>query len=234
MDIYSKGIMASLLGVCLVGLSMSSAHAESKDKEVKSASDRTEVAVGNLVYAGTKSSKCFSSKFLQVAERETNIVSARKFETVKLSKDELFNFPFSVMTGEGVFALREEERVNLRAYLNRGGFILASAGCSSQEWDQSFRKEMKKVFPNVEFKKIPMDHNIFKTVFDIPKIKLKKDRGDAALEGLEIDGRIVLVYSKEGLNDTPNAGGGCCCCGGNEVKNSQEINVNVFTYALTH
>ena len=47
-------------------------------------------------------------------------------------------------------------------------------------------------------------------------------------------GKIVLIYSQEGLNDTANAGGGCCCCGGNEIRNSQEINVNVFTYALTH
>ena len=42
----------------------------------------------------------------------------------------------------------------------------------------------------------------------------------ATLEGLEIDGRIVLIYSPEGLNDTANAGGGCCCCGGNEIRNS--------------
>jgi hypothetical protein len=58
------------------------------------------------------------------------------------------------------------------------------------------------------------------------------------LEGLEIDGKIVMVYSPEGLNDTANAnksgGKNCCCCGGNEVKNSQQINVNIFTYALTH
>ena len=77
-----------------------------------------------------------------------------------------------------------------------------------------------------------MDHPIFHTVFDITSIQLKK--GTATyLEGLVIDGKIVLVYSQEGLNDTPNVKG-CCCCGGNEVRNSKEINVNIFTYALTH
>jgi hypothetical protein len=194
----------------------------------------TVVNVGNLVYAGTKTSKCFSDKFLSVVGRETNIVPAKHFESVKLSTQKLYDYPFSVMTGEGLFTLRAEERVNLRDYLMRGGFLLASAGCSSDEWDQSFRREVKKVFPEYEFKKLTMDHSIFSTVFDITRIKLKKDRGNPVLEGLEIDGRIVLLYSKEGLNDTANAGGGCCCCGGNEVKNSQEINVNVFTYSLTH
>ncbi len=196
--------------------------------------EKDAVKVGNLVYAGTKTSKCFSDKFLSTVERETNITPDLKFETVKLAAKEIYNYPFAVMTGEGLFTLREQERANLRAYLNRGGFLLASAGCSSQEWDQSFRREIKRIFDGIELKRIPDDHSIFKTVFDINRIRLKKDTGKAGLEGLEIDGRIVLVYSKEGLNDTPNAGGGCCCCGGNEVKNSQEINVNVFTYSLTH
>ena len=57
-------------------------------------------------------------------------------------------------------------------------------------------------------------------------------RGD--LEGLEIDGRIVLVYSQEGLNDTSNAASGCCCCGGDELRYAHRINVNLLTYALTH
>jgi hypothetical protein len=65
-----------------------------------------------------------------------------------------------------------------------------------------------------------------------------KKGGTAYLEGLVVDGKIVMIYSGEGLNDTANAskedGKQCCCCGGNEIKNSQDINVNIFTYALTH
>ena len=60
-----------------------------------------------------------------------------------------------------------------------------------------------------------------------------KNGGTTQLEGLGIDGRIVLIYSAEGLNDTPNVKG-CCCCGGNEIKNCHEINANVFAYCLTH
>jgi len=192
------------------------------------------VKCANLIYAGSKSSKCFSDKFLATTRVETNIETHSAFEPVKLGKEELFAYPFAVMTGEGLFTLLEEERINLRSYLERGGFLLASAGCSSKEWDQAFRREMKKVFPGQELATIPMEHKIFKTVFDVTSVRLKKGSTTAALEGLEIDGRIVLIYSPEGLNDTANAGGGCCCCGGNEVRNSQEINVNVLTYALTH
>jgi hypothetical protein len=38
------------------------------------------------------------------------------------------------MTGEGAFSLTDDERKNLKAYLEKGGFLLASAGCSSKDW----------------------------------------------------------------------------------------------------
>ncbi len=191
----------------------------------------------NLVYAVSKSSVCFSDQFLATVSRETNCQVERKFTAVRLAEEEIYQFPFAVMTGEGAFSLTERERHMLKSYLTRGGFLLASAGCSSAEWDQSFRQEVRRVFPDNKLVKIRMDHPIFHTVFDVQAIQLKKG-GATQLEGLEIEGKIVLVYSPEGLNDTGNAGRDgsrqCCCCGGNEIKNSQEINVDIFTYALTH
>lgn len=187
---------------------------------------------GNLVYGGSKSSVCFSDKFLDSVRRETNCQPASKFSAIKLATPDIFNFPFSVMTGEGSFVLPEQERKNLRAYLSRGGFILASAGCSSRDWDVSFRKEIKKVFPEYKLKPLPLDHPIFHTVYDIKDLRLTHG-GRGQLEGMEIDGKIVMIYSADGLNDTGNVQG-CCCCGGNEVANCHEINVNAFTYALTH
>ncbi|GMW01845.1 MAG: hypothetical protein AMXMBFR84_29820 [Candidatus Hydrogenedentota bacterium] len=190
------------------------------------------ITCANLIYAGSKSSVCFSDKFLATVAQETNVDADRGFTPVKLASEDVFNYPFAIMTGEGAFSLFEQERVNLKAYLTRGGFLLASAGCSSREWDQSFRKEFDRIFPDGELVKIPINHPIYHTVFEINQIYLKSG-GSALLEGYEIDNRIVLVYSPEGLNDTGNVRG-CCCCGGNEVKNSERVNTNIITYALTH
>ena len=190
------------------------------------------VKCANLIYAGSKSSVCFSDKFLATVEKETNIAADRKFTPVKISGAELFDYPFAIMTGEGAFNLLEQERKNLKSYLSRGGFLLASAGCSSADWDRSFRREFKQVFPDKKLKKISLDHALFKTIYDIKTIRLKNG-GTTQLEGLEMEGRIVLIYSAEGLNDTPNVKG-CCCCGGNEIRNCHEINANVFAYCLTH
>jgi hypothetical protein len=192
------------------------------------------VKCANLIYANGKTSVCFADHFLSDIRKQTNIWTDQHFTAVKLESPELFGYPFSVMTGEGAFTLTEDQRRNLREYLTGGGFLLASPGCSSEPWDESFRREIRAVFPEVKFAEIDLDHPVFKTVYNIPELKTKKKGKTARLEGVILDGRLVLVYSRDGLNDTANAGGKCCCCGGNEVLNARQVNVNLLAYALTH
>ncbi len=189
------------------------------------------VQVANLVYAGTKSSQCFSDHFLVAAEKESAVSTSRRFHAVKLGSDELFGFPLVIMTGEGSFDLPDSERENLKTFITRGGLLLASAGCSSQDWDRAFRREMSKIFPDAPLKEIGMDHAIFHMVYDISDLQGKHGK-PRPLEGITIDGRIGVLYSRDGLNDTEHAQG-CCCCGGNEITNASQINVNVLAYALT-
>lgn len=197
------------------------------------ATETEAVQCANLIYAGTKTSKCFSDEFLSAIQKQTTIKTERRFRSVKLASDELFKYPFVIMTGESSFHLTSKERENLKKYVTTGGFLLASAGCSNEEWDKSFRREVKRLFNNKKLNKIDMDHSVYKTVFSIKKIDLKQTESDPRLEGLEHDGKIVAIYSHHGLNNTANAEG-CCCCGGNEIQNSLEINVNIFVYALLH
>src|SRR5689334_1596145 len=131
------------------------------------------VQVANLIYAGTKSSKCFSDHFLIQAEKDSKISTSRRFHSVKLASEELFEFPLVIMTGEGEFSLPDGERENLRKFVHNGGFLLASAGCSSPEWDRSFRSEMAKIFPEYPMQEIGMEHPIFHTVYDINQLQAK-------------------------------------------------------------
>ncbi len=192
------------------------------------------VRVGRLVYAGGKTSKCFADGFLELADRHMESNVSRQFEGVDLASDEIFEFPFIIMTGEGAFSLSEKERKNLRSYIQRGGFLLASAGCSNQAWARSFRDAFSDVFADHELEELDTKHPMFHTLFDIDRIVATKGSARGALYGMSINGRLSIVFSPLGLNDTANAGGGCCCCGGNEVRNAKEINANILAYALTH
>ena len=190
------------------------------------------VQVANLVYAKTKSSECFADHFLVQAEQESSISTSRRFHAVKLDSDEIYNFPLIIMTGEGVFELPDNERQNLKRFVERGGFLLASAGCSSKEWDKSFRNEMTKIFGEKRLAGIDFKHPVFHTVYDIEDFKAKHGTIQP-LEGVHFEGRLGVLYSQDGLNDTAHTTG-CCCCGGNEIKNCLQINVNILAYALTH
>ncbi|MDP6356170.1 MAG: DUF4159 domain-containing protein [Planctomycetota bacterium] len=190
------------------------------------------VQVANLIYAGSKSSKCFSDNFLVRAEKDSAISTSRRFHAVKLKDDDLFDYPLVIMTGEGTFRLSDKERQNVRKYVERGGFLLASAGCSSEEWNRSFRSEMSNIFPKTPLKKLDMSHQVFHTVYDVKSITVKHGR-PRPLEGITLNGRLGVIYSHDGLNDTAHTTG-CCCCGGNEIKNSIQINVNILAYSMLY
>ena len=191
------------------------------------------VQCANLIYGVNQTSRCFSDEFLSAVQRDTAIASERRFRSVKLASEELFEYPFVIMTGESRFSLSGRERENMKKYLTSGGFLLASAGCSNVDWDHSFRREIKSMFEDQELVTVNTNHPVFHTVYDIAELKPWHPAPQPRVEGLELDGKLVILYSPQGLNDTAHTEG-CCCCGGNEILNSMEMNVNVFVYALTH
>jgi hypothetical protein len=166
-------------------------------------------------------------------QQKTSIATERRFKAVKLADDELFKIPFVIMTGESDFNLTTKERENLKKYLTNGGFLLASASCSNEAWSKSFEREIKSIFGNDCLKDIPLSHDLFRTVFTVKDLKLSHSGPETLLQGLTLNGKIVVVYSPEGLNDSSHADG-CCCCGGNEIQNAMEINANILAYALLH
>jgi DNA transposition AAA+ family ATPase len=77
-----------------------------------------------------------------------------------------------------------------------------------------------------------MSHAVFHTVYDIAELKAKRGH-PKPLEGVTINGRLGVIYSPDGLNDTEHSQG-CCCCGGNEITNCVDVNVNILAYALMY
>ncbi|QQL43980.1 DUF4159 domain-containing protein [Sulfuriroseicoccus oceanibius] len=176
---------------------------------VPAAAKEGAVQCGNLIYAGTKTSRCFSDEFLTVVQQKTSISTERRFKPVKLSSDELFKFPFVIMTGEEDFNLTAKERENLKKYLENGGFMLASPGCSNGAWADAFRREVKRIFGADALEDIAMDHPVFNTVFKVKTLKLSHG-GTGKMQGVTLNGKMVVAFASDGLNDTSNTEG-CCC-----------------------
>ena len=127
---------------------------------------------------------------------DTNI--NENIEEVKPEDPELFNYPFVHLTGHGNIFFSDEAAQNLRLYLLSGGFLHADDNYGLSPY---FRKAIKKVFPNKEFKELASDHPIFSTKFifenGLPKIH-EHDGNPPQAFGIENDnGRLMVLFTYE-------------------------------------
>ncbi len=116
---------------------------------------------------------------------------------VTLQDPDLFSYPFVFLTGHGDIQLSDVEVENLRDYLLRGGFLYAD---DDYGMDEAFRREMKKVFPGLEFVELPFSHPIYHCFYNFnngpPKIH-EHDNKPPKGYGLFYKERLVVYYTFE-------------------------------------
>jgi hypothetical protein len=189
------------------------------------------IRCGSLVYDQDQTAVCFAQQFLADAATDTGLNIAPNFMSVALATEEVFKTPLCIFTGKGNFTLTETERQNLRKYLENGGFIYSSPGCSEEAWNAAFKREIALALQGYKLEPIPMSHDVFSTVHKIKELTVRGN--PTTLQGIVINGRLALLHSDEGLNDVKNAKG-CCCCGGAEIDQARLVNINAVAYALLH
>jgi len=85
---------------------------------------------------------------------------------LRLTDAELADYPFIYMVEPGSLYLSDEEAVALRHYLLNGGFLMLDDFWGDSEW-AGMAGQMKKVFPDRNFVELPLDHPLYRCVFDI-------------------------------------------------------------------
>lgn len=117
--------------------------------------------------------------------------------TVDVGSPEIFNYPYIELTGHGNIIFSESETINLRNYLEAGGFLHVD---DNYGLDQYFRREIKKIFPNKELIELPPNHPIFHQKYNfnqgLPKIH-EHDGKPAQAFGIFMDKRLVCLYTYE-------------------------------------
>jgi len=125
----------------------------------------------------------------------TNIYT--DYATVEAGSSDIFNYPFVHMTGHGNVIFTDADVENLRAYLLSGGFLHID---DNYGLDEFVRREMKKVFPELEFTEVPFSHEIYHQKYEftdgLPKIH-EHDAKPAQGFGLFYEERLICFYSYE-------------------------------------
>ena len=133
---------------------------------------------------------------LLAAIRERTALPVEATEArVTLMDDRLWDYPFLHMTGHGNVKFSDAEVQRLREYLERGGFLHAD---DNYGLDESFRREMKRVFPDRELVDVPLSHPIYHVVYDFPKgiPKIHEHDGKPARGfGIFLGDRLAVYYS---------------------------------------
>jgi Domain of unknown function (DUF4159) len=152
---------------------------------------------------------------LLALNRTAGLPASAKHRNLTLVDPGLNRYPLLYMHGRHDFALSKGEQERLRNYITQGGVLFADSCCGVAPFDTSFRRLMEQLFPDSEkkLKRIPPDHELFTSKgngFDLKTVKRREpnvDTGDSALEvsvrsvepfleGIEIDGKFVVIYSK--------------------------------------
>ena len=134
---------------------------------------------------------------LEFISEKTSIIVEPSEYRIKLTDPELFSHSFLYITGHGNIRFNEDEIIVLRDYLLKGGFLHAD---DNYGMDASFRREMKRVFPEKEWVEIPFDHEIYHIFYDfpngLPKIHVHDGKPPKGL-GLFDGKKLIAFYSYE-------------------------------------
>jgi len=118
-------------------------------------------------------------------------------DIVEVGSKDIFNYPFIHLTGHGNIVFSKQETENLRNYLMAGGFLHAD---DNYGLNLFFRREMKKVFPELEFVELPWSHPIYHQKYDfnkgLPKVHEHEGKAPQGF-GLIYKGRVVCFYTYE-------------------------------------
>ena len=158
---------------------------------------------------------------------------AGRERVVRLTDPDLWELPYLHLTGHGNLRFTDRELTILRRYLESGGFLHAD---DNYGLDESFRREIARVFPRHPLAEVPLDHPIYHVVYDFPQGLPKIHEHDglpAQGFGIFIGGRLALFYSYQSdlgdgwedpdVHDDPP-----------EVRESAlRMGVNLVVYAVT-
>jgi hypothetical protein len=95
--------------------------------------------------------------YLNPHTEETNILT--------FDDPELFKYPVAYLCEPGQWVMSDEEAAGLRAYLQKGGFVIVD-DFHFQDWG-NFEAQMTRVMPEARFFDLELSNQIFHTFFEI-------------------------------------------------------------------
>ena len=224
-----------------------------QDKIAQQAAQRDRIEAGllqivQLRHTGGWDTAPHALRNILVALNDTaGLAAATKPRELAASDPNLFNYPIAYMHGRHKFDLSRAERERLKQYLDNGCVLFADACCSSVPFDKSFRELAAALYPDKPLTRIPLTHELYSTKIghDLRSVRRRgADQtagrgviasavitGEPILEGIEIDGRYVLIYSKYDISCALERQS-AIACEGYVSEDATKLAVNIIQYFM--
>jgi hypothetical protein len=133
-----------------------------------------------------------------------------KAEKILIGDASVIDTKFLYMHGRGAFHFQPDQLEFLRFNLDTGGLLLADACCGKTAFDKSFRQFVHELFPDKKLERVPLDDDLFGvrlngTALTSANLRLRTkvngpmQAADPWLEGIKVNGRWAVLYSKYDL-----------------------------------
>ena len=148
------------------------------------------------------------SNLLNSLVEYTTIPINHEEKVVDLASNELFMYPFTYLSGHKLVQFNQQEKVNFKKYVENGGFVFVD-DCNHDIdglFAKSFEAQMSSLFGPTALKKIPNNHEIYRSFFEFEKgppttsFELNGWGDDLVhdyLKAVEFNGRIGVLYSNK-------------------------------------
>lgn len=184
---------------------------------------------------------------LKALNETVGLTASTEVQAIPATLQELTRFPLICMHGRYRFQLPQQQVEAVREYLNRGGVLFADACCGATQFDRSFRDFVRQVYPDGELKQIPADHDLYServgheireatrrrlvSVERNASLQLQTEKGPPLLEGIEVDGRYVVIYSRHDISCALEHQAALSCDGYIE-EDAAKLAVNIVLYSM--
>lgn len=146
------------------------------------------------------------------------------------------DIPLLYMAGDYDFTFSQTEVRNLRRYLMDGGTIMFNAARGRDAFNRAVAREMRRVFPQKRFMKMPPDHPVFNTRYRVSQVTVNvngvQQADEPELYSMDIGTRAAAILIPDGMGTAWSEGeyhpDGRHLMGESAVR----IGVNVIAYVL--
>ena len=209
---------------------------------------RGTLAVAKLIHpGGCNAAPRALTNLLRLADRQLDLRVRIDENQLAITNPHLFQYHLAFMDGRHAFRLTAAERKQLGLFVQRGGTLMADSICASRTFTQSFRAEMKAIFPAEPLARIPPEHPIFSDQYggyDITTVsrrdpqvgtdqplraRIRSTKPD--LEGIRFGDRYGVIFSPYDLS--------CALerqesleCNGYVRADAARIALNILLYSL--